>query len=297
MRWVICALAVFAFAPQALADDLDVLRGSQPVGPPTYARWSGFYFGGQLGYGDVNADFSNATQGPLGFLLRNTLLEQDFTPSNWPILGKASDAAVSYGGFAGFNTQFQDLIVGIEANYTWTSATLSAPASPIGRTLSTSSATSITSGLLGYDPVLSASASLQLIDYASLRARAGWVAGDFLPYGFAGLVLGIGNYHRSVSAQYQEEISVPDPTTGKTIPILFPCVASADVYCSSIFSSSYADGKNPALMYGFSVGGGLDYALTQNLFLRGEFEFVQFAPIASIVVSVISAHAGVGLKF
>ena len=64
MRRVICALAVLVFASPAFAADLDldILRGSQPVGPATFTRWSGFYVGGQFGYGDANADFSSATQ-------------------------------------------------------------------------------------------------------------------------------------------------------------------------------------------------------------------------------------------
>ena len=293
MRWVICALAVFAFAPCALADDLDVLRGSQPVGPPTYPRWSGFYLGGQVGYGDVNVDFSKATQSPLGYVLRETLLEQDFNPSQWPILGKASAAAPLFGGFAGYNSQWQDLILGVEADYTRTSGALFAPTSSIGRTLSTS----ISNGLQGFDPVLTGSASLQLIDYTSLRARAGWIFGDFLPYGFAGFVLGRANYTVTATAEWQEEKSLTDPVTGKLTPIIFPCVPSADVYCSSTYFLSSSQGKNSALMYGFSVGGGLDYALNQNVFLRGEFEFVQFAPIANIVASIISVHAGAAIKF
>ena len=52
-----------------------------------------------------------------------------------------------------------------------------------------------------------------------------------------------------------------------------------------------------ALLYGFSVGGGLDWALTPNIFLRGEFEYVQFAPIANIVASIISTRVGAGFKF
>jgi outer membrane immunogenic protein len=56
-------------------------------------------------------------------------------------------------------------------------------------------------------------------------------------------------------------------------------------------------GQNGALLCGFSVGGGLDWALTQNIFLRGEFEYVQFAPIANIVASILSARVGAGFKF
>ena len=55
MRWVFCVLMLFGMASSAFAADYDlpVLRGtSQPpapvvtVGPATFTRWSGFYFGG-----------------------------------------------------------------------------------------------------------------------------------------------------------------------------------------------------------------------------------------------------------
>ena len=61
MRWVICTLFVLAFVPRASADDFDVLRGSQPVGPATFTRWSGIYAGGQFSYGQAAANFANAT--------------------------------------------------------------------------------------------------------------------------------------------------------------------------------------------------------------------------------------------
>jgi hypothetical protein len=41
----------------------------------------------------------------------------------------------------------------------------------------------------------------------------------------------------------------------------------------------------------------LDWALTPNIFARGEFEFVQFAPISNIAVSVASGRVGAGFKF
>jgi outer membrane immunogenic protein len=63
------------------------------------------------------------------------------------------------------------------------------------------------------------------------------------------------------------------------------------------FDLSNSAGQNNALMYGFSVGGGLDWAVTQNVFLRGEFEFVQFAPISNISVALISGRVGAGFKF
>ena len=85
MRLVMCALSVSAFAPRALADDFDVLRGAQPVAPATFTRWSGFYFGGQVGYSNALADFSGATEPLLAYSLRelyleNETLEDEFSP-------------------------------------------------------------------------------------------------------------------------------------------------------------------------------------------------------------------------
>jgi outer membrane immunogenic protein len=51
------------------------------------------------------------------------------------------------------------------------------------------------------------------------------------------------------------------------------------------------------LLWGFSAGGGRDWALTPNVFVRGEFEFIQFAPIANINVPIINGRVGAGYKF
>ena len=75
MRWVVCVALLLALVPRAFAGDYDILRGAQPVGPATFTRWSGFYAGGQYGWSDANADFSNATSGPVAFALRITTLE------------------------------------------------------------------------------------------------------------------------------------------------------------------------------------------------------------------------------
>ncbi len=85
---------------------LDILRGSQPVGPATFTRWSGLYAGGQFGYTNGNAPFSNATQSGIAYAFRETTLENEFNVSQWPTLGTANETAPSYGGFVGYNTQW-----------------------------------------------------------------------------------------------------------------------------------------------------------------------------------------------
>jgi opacity protein-like surface antigen len=277
MRWVVCALVVLGFASPAVADDFGILRGSETVGPATFTRWSGFYVGGQIGYGDANADFSGATQAPIAYALRETYLENDIAPSQWPVLLSTTNGATSYGGFAGYNTQWQDLILGIEGNFNRAVFSLVAPSTPIARTATDSTGST-------YALSVSGTGSMTTVDFATLRARAGWVVGNFLPYAFAGAALGVAD--TSVSAS----VSGVEYTSGSTSI----CTASQPCYP---FSFTTNNSRNSELLYGFAVGGGLDVALTPNVFVRGEFEYVQFAPVSGIVAGIASARVGAGLKF
>ena len=50
-------------------------------------------------------------------------------------------------------------------------------------------------------------------------------------------------------------------------------------------------------LWGYSVGAGLDWALTPNIFLRGEFDFDQFAPISNVQLNLVSGRVGASFKF
>lgn len=278
MRWVICVLFVLGFAPAALAADLDILRGSESVGPAAFTNWSGVYVGGQASYSDLNADFSKATTPLVAQSLVELVLEEVDHPSQWPVLGKGNTDAFGYGGFVGYNSQWANLILGVEGNYTHSPATVIATESPIlGRVVS--------AGGLGYSVNLLGTGSLTVDDYVSLRARAGYILNSFLPYGFVGFVVGDGDYSLTTQV-YGQQTSAS--------PAVLPCAPSATCVNYNFTNSAV---KNGALLYGFSVGGGLDVALTQQFFLRGEFEFVQFLPVNNIVLSTMTGRAGVGVKF
>jgi outer membrane immunogenic protein len=288
MRWVICAVVVLALTPSAFAQDLNILRGTDSVGPATFTKWSGFYFGGQAGYSGGNADFSGATQAPIAYALRNTQLEDEFAPSSWPILGQATTSKVTYGGYAGYNTQWEDLVIGGELDYSTADMSFNAPSAPIGRQVSTvdPSTTIVTS----YDVSAGASSTLHLIDYGSMRARAGWIFdGNFLPYGFAGLALGRGSLITTSSVAWQQNSALPpaEPT--------LPCTVG--VGSCADFAVSSTGGGSTTLLYGYTVGGGLDVALSSNIFLRSEFEYVHFFPLDGVLVSITSGRVGLGLKF
>ena len=156
MRWVFCGLFALTLASPAAAADFDIpppgpaanygiLRGSETVGPATFTRWSGFYAGGQIGLSNANADFSDTTQSLVAYALRATTLESQQAPSQWPVLGNANQSAIGYGAFVGYNTQWQDLILGMEANFNRASFSLHATSSPIARSRATARAAPIAS--------------------------------------------------------------------------------------------------------------------------------------------------------
>jgi outer membrane immunogenic protein len=284
MRWLMCALVLLGIAPRAFAADLDLPPIAPPpswlpVGPATFTRWSGFYVGGQFGYSSVTADFTKATRPLVAQSLTQTQLESIFMPSEWEVLGRESSHTSGFGGFAGYNTQWQDLVLGIEANYTHSPANVVATDSPIMDRI-------VTVGSALYSVNLQGSGTLSVTDYGSLRARAGWVLGDFLPYGFAGLALGRGDY--AVTSLIHGQIS-------NDIPPILPC----PIITSTCFPYSFANSaaQNGVLLYGFSVGGGFDWALTSNIFVRAEYEYIQFAQIANITSSISTARVGAGFKF
>jgi outer membrane immunogenic protein len=213
----------------------------------------------------ATSDFSTTTRPLVQFSLQHTTVETNDRPSDFQILSRGSAVAAGGGAFLGYNTQWQDLILGVEATYTHTNLNTTAPSTPIGRFFPDVN-TGVTVG---------ASGNLNLTDFGTARGRAGYVVGNFLPYGFIGMAVGRASYNVTTATIVQQT------SNGVTQTFFFPNSA----------------GQNNAVLWGYTVGAGLDWALTPNIFARGEFEFVQFAPISNIAVSVASGRVGAGFKF
>jgi outer membrane immunogenic protein len=76
--------------------------------------------GGQLGAGVTSVDFSQATQSMIAQILQNTALENEGRVSTWQTLGKTDSRGRSWGGFIGYNTSWESVILGFELNYSRT---------------------------------------------------------------------------------------------------------------------------------------------------------------------------------
>jgi opacity protein-like surface antigen len=102
-----------------------------------FARWDGWQAGIQGGYSNMKLSSSQFTNGP------------------------------SFGGFVGYNFQWDQLVIGFDVGYKYAS-------------------------VLGFDDGVTQ--QFKLVDYVPIRARAGYAIGTFLPYALLGGAIGRFNY-------------------------------------------------------------------------------------------------------
>jgi opacity protein-like surface antigen len=276
MRCLLVAVALIGVASDALAGEFEMptLRGSSAYeaspyvpGTPTYMRWSGFYAGGQVGYGSAHVDFSKATQSLIAFQLRELALENEQHPSTWQILGQKDTASTSYGGFVGYNSQWDDVTLGVELNYSAANFLATAPNFPITRVTS--------AGGNSYLVQITGAGTMNITDYGTARARAGYVMKNFMPYAFVGLAVGRADIMRSVTVSGTQ-------TAGSTV---------------TPFSFTGSETKNGAWLTGWAAGGGLEVLMMPNVFLRAEYEYASFAGVSGIKASTSTARVGAGFKY
>jgi len=272
MRWLICGFAFAGVAQQAIAADLgdSFLRGASTViTAPGGNRWDGVYFGGQIGAVYSGTNFASSSKSLVAFLLRNTTIENEFHVSDWTTLGKADTSGISYGGFIGYNMQWEEAVVGVEANYNRTNVSTSASDS-MRRLFATSD---------GYnnDVSVTATSAINISDYGTLRLKGGWAAGNFMPYGFVGFALGRADVTRTAHV-----IASGTSTTGGP-PYAFDQTTTA--------------AKIGDFAYGYAVGLGVDMALMQYLFVRAEYEYVQFGAFNDLNTHIHTARVAAGVKF
>ncbi|KAA0075172.1 outer membrane beta-barrel protein [Tardiphaga sp. P9-11] len=271
MRKFIFAAVLSIAAPAAHAADLPILRGSLSEGR-TMGRsdWDGFYIGAQAGIGQSDMNFSGATRTLAGGLLDGLAMESAGQVSQWPLLGKASQRGEGWGGFIGYNSQWDDVVIGVEMSYLHGKFGGDASGS-MGRSFI--DALGYTNGVT-YD----AAAKMSITDMGTLRARAGYAVGAFLPYMFGGLALGQADIVRSARIH------------GVAVN-----VAAAPGFQNIPFDYSKTEGQYSHLIYGYSAGLGVDINLIGGLFARAEWEYVRFT--SSVDTNINTVRAGVGYKF
>jgi outer membrane immunogenic protein len=280
--WVLAAMMVVTAHSALAADmpDLPVLRGFVNDGPrPTRTVWEGFYVGGQGAFSWAESNLTNVNN-PLvsDFAANNSLLWSSpplsFPFPGFPSLGRAQVSGASFGGFVGYNAQWDDAIVSIEGNYSRTKLK-----SSFGGREQVVNIT--TSGGYLYQNVSTSRAALTVNDLATLRMRGGWAAGCFMPYAFAGLALGDSDLAQVVTARVARTVADPnalDPNASLGIPLTVQTQNSTN-----------------RLTYGYTFGAGTEVMLLSNVFARAEYEYVRL--VRPIDVSINTIRAGLGYKF
>jgi len=257
-------------AAGAQAADLPILRGALTEGlSRSSVNWEGVYVGGHVTHGAADMDFTNSGQDLLAKLLNNLDLESQFNISKWPLLGKSHMQSSGYGGFAGYNFQWSEAVIGLELNYTH------------GNFFGANSGSQGRSFQYPTDYIstarVSSSASMNITDYGSLRVRGGYAIDNFLPYGFAGVAMGQASINRRADA---------------TIDYLYVGTNGLPNLSSSGFLT---DNANSRFIMGFAGGLGVDVMLYSGLFLRAEWEYLRFTERVDTTVNTV--RAGLGYKF
>lgn len=281
-HWLLIALGLFGFAPQAQAQifDTPALRGSSPFIPaaPRYPNWEGAYAGGQVGFAGISTNFSTGVADLITNILRNTTVQSEFQPSQWARLPAHGVSGFNFGAFIGYNAQYEDAVVGVELNYNRVNARMGS-SDTVARVVNTSD---------GYanDVTLTGAGTLHLTDYATLRFRGGWANKALMPYGFVGVAVGRATITRSASVTISGVDA--DPACVGPPNVCLPAYASAQ---------SQSDGRNGAFGIGWTAGTGIDWAFQSGVFLRGEFEYVAFPNFRGAVIGIAAGHAAGGVRF
>jgi opacity protein-like surface antigen len=293
MRRLLLAAMVLGAASGAQAADMpDFLRGSLSSSPTPTRNWDGWYAGGQVGYQSANMDFSQSLTGLTNFIFRDTVLE---TPtSQLSTLSKANPVATGFGAFVGRNWQWEDLVFGVEANYNYINGLAGSSASSIGplAIVDPPGENPPPNTIDTYNVTLTGAARAQIKDAITFRGRAGWATGDFLPYVFGGLAVGRMDVFRTVNSNVTKTVAVTttNPLTGvSTITTTTGGIPS--------LTTSQTEERTNNFTVGWTGGVGMEYMLWNNLFVRGEWEYIKFLSVMNTSITMNSAHAGIGYKF
>jgi opacity protein-like surface antigen len=273
MRIVLLAAAAACLSFPALAADFDAgpLRGTQ-YAPPAVTpimNWEGGYFGGFGGYSQANFSNKGALRDPVAFMLRGYTVENEFRLSQMlqPSDDDASDT--SFGAFAGYNFQYDEAVLGFEVDFT--RVRLSGVGSDFY------AARVRASNGLDYSFGLDGETRGQLMDFASLRARAGITMGSFLPYVSGGIALARTEVTRFARVDVSERNGL-------------------DQEIGSIRDSKSL-GPKEVVTLGYAAGVGVDVAVTPNLMLRAEYLYAHFNDMAGYRININNVRGGAAVKF
>lgn len=274
---IACALA----SPQAAqAADYPVLRGSQieqPVEQFSSSRfdWSGFYFGGFAAQSETEFEPGPGLPDLARSAFRNTALGQAVDMGQFVVeQGARRDSGVNFGGFAGYNFLFGDVVLGLEADYTRSGQEYAFTDFIARRTFAAGQT---------LDWSMDTRLGARLHDYATARLRMGYAYGRIMPFATIGAAFGRFDAVSIIDADARIVTNAGTATETSRSAAGYPLrvgVARKDTWG-----------------FGMAFGAGVDWALTDNLFLRAEYQYVAFGEVEGTTTTVNTGRVAAGLKF
>jgi outer membrane immunogenic protein len=286
MRRIIAATAAFLTATfPSFAADMGgppaVLRGAIPA--DTSIDWSGFYVGGMGTYTTMSLN-RNRGQGQvdplLSRLVRGTIVETGVIAMPLVEQGRYQTNAMGFGAFAGYNWTADGAVFGVEVDYSRTTLKNEINGARSGMVTGGTPQTT-------YEWNASTYKRSKLTEFGTIRARLGYAYGNLMPFLTGGMAIG-----RSSEANYAAINGVQWPTSEGG-------ACSAAPSCAPTFYNppSLSESNRAKVQLGYTLGIGFDYAFTNNIFVRAEYQHVRFPEIASTSAQINQARVGAGVKF
>ena len=289
--------------------DYDYLRGADydPI-PAPVVDWSGVYVGGHGGYTSGGLSQRDAMQSTLANYFSNRDVENEFSVSKYLSLPGTRTRGPSFGAFAGYNVQFDDIVLGIEADYTHTNQN-SWSTNGLSRIMTTAAGNSEVVSLNG-------TSNTRIEDYGTIRGRAGYAFGNLLPYVTAGAAIGRVTINDTVAVQ-NYGYSAATYTANQALTTGLPAAVANHGYASfnpnfPLVRSTPAGQGVQTIPYGPTVltanartktiggvalGFGLEYAITPNILVRGEYQYVRFQEFNGHSAQLNTIRGGAAVKF
>jgi len=262
------------------AQAADYLRGA--FGEPSYRApaqssasydWSGYYFGGTGNWSAANIRSSSmGTQLALAGFPHLSGTNNIASLVNFP---NGTARGTGYGAFVGYNTMWDDVVIGVEVDYNRTKVNYETALIPIARTVDGNATQR-------YGTVLSSgNQKVTIKDYGLARVRIGAAYGRFLPY----ITFGAG------LASIETKGTLVGSTTEYNLD------TTNNVWVQGGTLNVNVSRKNAKTSWGYAFGAGLDVSLIDNVFLRGHWEYASFGGNNSTRVDMHTLKAGAGVKF
>ena len=258
-KFILASAGAIALAGSAFAADLPS-RAPPPVyvPPAPVFTWTGFYIGGQVGYGwgQNNVSFGD-NFGDYGA----------FSYSTSGVIG---------GAHVGYNLQLSQFVIGLEGDVDGTSLSKSYSGNlPFGTSL-------VGGGFLTAPLGGTVNVNVNHDIEGSIRGRIGYAWDRVLIYATGGVAFG--GFNGNVSGNFPGGVYGVAP-----IPV---GIAAAAIPLGTPFGPFGGSTSASTTRVGWTVGGGIEYAVTNNWSIRAEYRYTDFGHSTVYATSFYSPVLG-----